>query len=63
MPPSKIRKVTRVGKRSLCVVIPSAFAQDLGWTERQKVIVSYSARGKKVIISEIDAREGANARH
>ena len=45
-----IRKVTRVGKRSLSVVIPADIVAELKIRERQKVVVKRS--GKKIIISD-----------
>lgn len=34
-----IRKITRVGKTSLAVTLPIEMAKDLGWQEKQKVVV------------------------
>jgi len=45
-----IRKVTRVGKRSLSVVIPADIARGLGIRERQKLFVRRS--GQKIIIED-----------
>ncbi len=45
-----IRKVTRVGKRSLSVVIPSEIVRELKIKERQKLVVRRS--GKKIIIED-----------
>jgi len=45
-----IRKVTRVGKRSLAVVIPADIARELGIRERQKLVVRRS--GQKIIIED-----------
>jgi len=45
-----IRKVTRVGKRSLSVVIPADIARELGIRERQKLTVRRS--GKKIIVED-----------
>ena len=44
------RKITRVGKRSLSVVIPADIIEDLGWKDRQKVTVKRV--GKKVSIKD-----------
>lgn len=33
------RKITRVGKTSLAVTIPKEMALELGWREKQKVVV------------------------
>lgn len=45
-----VRKITRVGKRSLSVVIPADIVDELGFRERQKVVVRRS--GTKVIIED-----------
>lgn len=45
-----IRKVTRVGKRSLAVVIPSEIVEELGIKERQKLV--FKVDRKKIIISD-----------
>jgi bifunctional DNA-binding transcriptional regulator/antitoxin component of YhaV-PrlF toxin-antitoxin module len=45
-----IRKVTRVGKRSLSVVIPADIARELGIRERQKLVVRRS--GQKILIED-----------
>ena len=34
-----IRKITRVGKTSLAITLPIEMAKDLGWREKQKVVV------------------------
>jgi len=34
-----IRKITRVGKTSLAVTLPKEMAADLGWREKQRVVV------------------------
>ena len=34
-----IRKITRVGKTSLAVTIPKETVAELGWREKQKVVV------------------------
>jgi len=45
-----IRKVTRVGKRSLSIVIPAEIVDEMGIRERQKLVVRRS--GKKIIIED-----------
>lgn len=45
-----IRKVTRVGKRSLSVVIPAEIVDELKIIERQKLSIKKS--GKKIIIED-----------
>jgi bifunctional DNA-binding transcriptional regulator/antitoxin component of YhaV-PrlF toxin-antitoxin module len=34
-----IRKITKVGRGSLSVTLPKEIAQELGWRERQRVVV------------------------
>lgn len=45
-----VRKVTRVGKRSLSIVIPSEIVEGLGIRERQKMV--FKVEKKKIIISD-----------
>lgn len=45
-----IRKLTRVGKGSICVTLPIEMVKKLGWKERQKVVVFL--RGKKITIKD-----------
>ena len=45
-----IRKVTRVGKRSLSVVIPAEIVHELKIRERQKLVVRKS--GDKIILED-----------
>jgi len=45
-----IRKVTRVGKRSLSVVIPAEIVKELKIREKQKLVLKKS--GKKIIIED-----------
>jgi bifunctional DNA-binding transcriptional regulator/antitoxin component of YhaV-PrlF toxin-antitoxin module len=45
-----IRKVTRVGQRSLSLVIPAAIIKELGIYERQKLVVRRS--GQKIVIKD-----------
>jgi bifunctional DNA-binding transcriptional regulator/antitoxin component of YhaV-PrlF toxin-antitoxin module len=44
------RKVTRVGMRSLCLVIPKDIVEDLDLQEKQKMVVY--RQGKKIIIQD-----------
>ncbi|MDP3244279.1 MAG: hypothetical protein Q8M83_01330 [bacterium] len=39
-----IRKLTRLGKRSLGIILPAAYVQKLRWRERQKVVVRLKGR-------------------
>jgi len=45
-----IRKLAKSGKTSLAVTIPRDFIVELGWKEKQKVIVK--KQGKNLIISD-----------
>ncbi len=45
-----IRKVTRVGKRSLSIVIPADITQDMELHERQKMMIY--RHGRRIIIEE-----------
>lgn len=45
-----IRKVTRVGKRSLSIVIPADIVRELKIREKQKLVLKRS--GKKIIVSD-----------
>jgi antitoxin component of MazEF toxin-antitoxin module len=45
-----VRKVTRVGKRSLSVVIPAEIVKALNIRERQKLKIT--TKGKKIIIED-----------
>jgi hypothetical protein len=40
-----IRKLTKVGKKSIAVTLPIEIVRELGWRERQKVIVKRVAGG------------------
>ncbi len=44
------RKVTRVGKRSLSIVIPAEIVEELGIREKQKM--TFKVERKKIIISD-----------
>jgi bifunctional DNA-binding transcriptional regulator/antitoxin component of YhaV-PrlF toxin-antitoxin module len=46
----QIRKLTRTGKGSMCVTIPIEDLRELGWREKQKVIVKKV--GKKLVITD-----------
>lgn len=45
-----IRKVTRVGKRSLSIIIPAEIVDKLNIREKQKLVISQA--GKKIIIKD-----------
>ena len=44
------RKVTRVGKRSLSIVLPAEIVEELKIRERQKLVVE--RKGKQIVISD-----------
>ena len=39
MPKKQIRKRTKTGRGSRYVILPKEFLDDLGWRERQKLVV------------------------
>lgn len=45
-----IRKLTRAGQKSIAVTLPIEIVRELGWKEKQKVIVKKS--GSKLIIED-----------
>ncbi len=47
---SSIRKLTRLGRKSICVTIPIEIIREFGWRERQKVVVK--KQGKKIVIAD-----------
>jgi bifunctional DNA-binding transcriptional regulator/antitoxin component of YhaV-PrlF toxin-antitoxin module len=47
---SSIRKLTKLGKKSLAVTIPIEIIREFGWREKQKVVVKKS--GKKIVIED-----------
>ena len=47
---NSIRKLTKLGKKSLAVTIPIEIIREFGWRERQKVVVKKA--GRKIIISD-----------
>jgi len=47
---NQIRKLTKLGKKSLCVTIPIEIIREFGWRERQKVVVK--KQGKKIVIAD-----------
>ena len=49
-PREKIRKITKAGFYSYYVTIPKVMIEELGWRERQKVVVD--RRGKKIVIKD-----------
>ena len=47
---NQIRKLTKLGKKSLCVTIPIEIIREFGWREKQKVVVKKF--GKKIMIED-----------
>jgi antitoxin component of MazEF toxin-antitoxin module len=45
-----VRKLTKVGQQSIAVTLPIEIVRELGWRERQKVVVKKS--GKNLLISD-----------
>jgi antitoxin component of MazEF toxin-antitoxin module len=43
-----VRKITRVGKTSLAVTLPVEMIRDLGWREKQKVVVKRIKGGLEI---------------
>lgn len=54
-----IRKVTRVGKRSLAIVIPSEIADELKLKERQKLVIS--RKGNAVVLKDWKKKSGTRS--
>lgn len=48
--PKETRKLTRVGLRSISVVLPAEYIDALGWRERQKVTIE--KRGDTLIVKD-----------
>ncbi|OGI75679.1 hypothetical protein A3C67_02715 [Candidatus Nomurabacteria bacterium RIFCSPHIGHO2_02_FULL_42_19] len=49
-PINSIRKITRVGRsKSFSVIIPIAMIRQIGWREKQRVIVKRIPRGFMII--------------
>lgn len=48
-----VRKVTRVGRRSLSIVIPAQIVDELKLRERQKLCII--RKGSKIVIEDWDA--------
>ena len=47
---SKIRKLSKVGNKSIAVTLPIELVRELGWKERQKVVVT--KRGKGIVVGD-----------
>ncbi|MFA6077216.1 MAG: AbrB/MazE/SpoVT family DNA-binding domain-containing protein [Candidatus Paceibacterota bacterium] len=45
-----VRKITKLGGKSLAVTLPRELVVELGWKEKQKVVVK--KKGSKLIISD-----------
>jgi bifunctional DNA-binding transcriptional regulator/antitoxin component of YhaV-PrlF toxin-antitoxin module len=51
-----VRKVTRVGKRSLSIVIPAELVKEFKIREKQKLTIYKS--GDKIVVKDWDERDG-----
>lgn len=51
-----IRKATRVGKRSLSVIIPSDIVDEMKIRERQKLVIE--RKGKNIVIRDWKKSDG-----
>lgn len=47
-----IRKITKTGRHSLGVTLPIAQLRELGWRERQKLVVEFDKQRKRFIIKD-----------
>jgi antitoxin component of MazEF toxin-antitoxin module len=47
---SNVRKLTRLGKVSLAVTLPKDILDELGWREKQKVVVE--RKGQTIVIKD-----------
>ena len=47
---SNVRKLTKLGGQSLAVTLPIEFIRELGWKEKQKVVVKVER--KRIIIAD-----------
>ena len=43
-----IRKLTRIGKRSIGLTLPMELVRELGWRERQRVVVKRIKGGMSI---------------
>jgi len=39
MPKKEVRKLTKTGRSSMYVILPKEYLEELGWRERQKLVV------------------------
>lgn len=44
-----VRKLTTVGKESYAVTIPIEIIRELGWRERQKLVVTRDGEGLRIV--------------
>jgi hypothetical protein len=47
---TNIRKLTKIGKKSIGLTLPIEIVRELGWKERQKVVVKVERR--KIVIRD-----------
>ncbi|MDR3583421.1 MAG: hypothetical protein P4L62_03625 [Candidatus Pacebacteria bacterium] len=43
-----VRKLTKTGRQSICVTVPIEMIRDLGWREKQKVVVKRISGGLQI---------------
>ncbi|MFZ2975099.1 MAG: hypothetical protein WA055_00535 [Candidatus Moraniibacteriota bacterium] len=55
---NQVRKLTKLGKKSLCVTIPIEIIREFGWREKQKMVVKKS--GRKITIEDWPASTRRN---
>lgn len=50
MEDNKIRKLSKIGNKSIAVTLPIELVRELKWKEKQKVVVK--KRGKKLVVED-----------
>jgi len=48
---SGIRKLTKLGQKSLAVTVPIELIREFGWKEKQKLVLK-KGKGKTILISD-----------
>ena len=56
-PTNNIRKLTRIGRSALAVMLPAAMLREIGWRERQRVLVKRIPRGFMIIDARTKKRK------
>ena len=57
---TNIRKLTKIGKKSIGLTLPIEIIRELGWKERQKVVVKLARR--RIIIKDWPARRNSRGK-